>query len=109
MTAAVGVAGYTAYNFNRVVDNVGSGIASLPAKARNALGDAHLPDISNLANDAQEELKHLEAAAKKAATPLHLATNLKWIAPVTVGVVLIGLALALYSNLNSPGFWNRTF
>ena len=102
LTAGVLVAGYTSYNVNQTVNKVGDGIdrgARAIAKAASAaVASVHPPDLSNLSKEAQEELKHLKAAASKAAAPL--VTNLKWVVPVTVGVVIIGIAVVSYRYIS---------
>ena len=102
LTAGVVVAGYTSYNVNQTVNKVGDGIdrgARAIAKAASAaVASVHPPDLSNLSKEAQEELKHLKAAANKAAAPL--VTNLKWVVPVTVGVVIIGMAVVSYRYIS---------
>ena len=102
LTAGVLVAGYTVYNVNEAANRVGDGLdrgARAVAKAASAaVASVHPPDLSNLSKEAQEELKHLKAAASKAAAPL--VTNLKWVVPVTVGVVIIGIAVVSYRYIS---------
>ena len=108
LTAGVVVAGYGVYNVNRAANKVGGeldrgaravgdGLSAFAKYTRDALASVHPPDLSNLSKEAQEELKQLKAAASKAAGPV--VTNLKWFLPVTVSVVIIGMAVVLYHNI----------
>ena len=109
LTAGVAVAGYTVYNVNEAANRVGdgldrgaravgNGIDAVTKAVSAAVASVHPPDLSNLSKEAQEELKHLKAAASKAAAPL--VTNLKWVVPVTVGVVIIGIAVVSYRYIS---------